>query len=151
MAMVRALHFAWSIARIRRRSRGAIVIGMGLRFLLVVAALLAADTLRAADRLSVRVSPLLSFAPATLVVHAMVTAAEENRAIEVVAESADFYRSSEVELDGERAPRTTRIELRSLPGGTYEVRAILKGPGGTELASVEREINVIDSGQADFR
>ncbi len=62
-----------------------------------------------------------------LVVRAYVEANPANRAIAVVAESDDFYRSSEIQLDGERAPRTNRFEFRSLPSGTYHVKAMLIG------------------------
>jgi len=64
----------------------------------------------------------------------------------VVAESTEFYRSSEIELDGARAPRTSLFEFRSLPPGTYEVRATLRAVDGHSLANVRQQINVIDSG-----
>src|SRR5262245_10458074 len=76
--------------------------------------------------LSILVSPAVSFAPANLVVRATIAADSDNRAVEIVAESSDFYRSSEVQLDGDRAPRTTLFEFRSLPSGVYEVKAILR-------------------------
>ena len=60
----------------------------------------------------------------------MIEADQDNRAVEIIAESADFYRSSEIQLEGDKAPRTTNFEFRSLPPGTYEVRALLIGTGG---------------------
>jgi len=96
-------------------------------------------------RLSMRVSPAVAFAPANLVVRTLIEADPGNRAIEIVAESPDFYRSSEMQLDGERAPRTTMFEFRSLPSGNYSVRAVLKGQGGHEIVSVERKVNVVES------
>jgi hypothetical protein len=101
------------------------------------------------DRLAIRVSPAVCFAPANLVVRATIAADSDNRAVEITAESPDFYRSSEVQLDGERAPRTTLFEFRSLPSGTYEVTATLRGSSGTEIASVRRQVNVIASGGSD--
>jgi hypothetical protein len=108
----------------------------------------AAAPMRASDRLALRVSPTVSFAPANLVVRTTILANEENRSIEVVAESEDFYRSSEMPLEGDRAPRTTSFEFRSLPTGSYQVRAILKGVSGRELASIATQVNVVgnDSG-----
>src|SRR5438270_3670351 len=79
------------------------------------------------ERLTIRVSPAVSFAPANLVVRATITADANNRAVEIIAESADFYRSSAIELDGDRAPRTSMFEFRSLPTGSYEVKAVLRG------------------------
>ncbi|HZP48639.1 MAG TPA: hypothetical protein VFB07_08895 [Vicinamibacterales bacterium] len=66
--------------------------------------------------------------------------------MEIVAESEDFYRSSEIQLDGDSAPRTTQFEFRSLPPGTYEVRAVLYGAGGDARAEVRQQVNVIASG-----
>jgi hypothetical protein len=100
----------------------------------------------ATDRLAMRVSPAVAFAPANLVVRTTVEADAANRAIEIVAESEEFYRSSEIQLDGEHAPRVTQFEFRSLPKGEYLVRAVLKGSRGDELAAVERHVNVVDSG-----
>lgn len=102
--------------------------------------------LGAGERLMLRVSPSVSFAPANLVVRAIVEADPANRAMEIVAESSDFYRSSEVELDGERAPRTTTFEFRSLPSGTYQVKATLRGADGETRASVRSQVDVIESG-----
>jgi hypothetical protein len=95
-----------------------------------------------------RVSPSVAFAPANLVVRTTVEANKENRAIEIIAESEDFYRSSEVPLDGDRAPRTTMFEFRSLPSGEYHVRAVLKGAAGRELASTSSQMNVVSGGSA---
>ncbi|HEY7170478.1 MAG TPA: hypothetical protein VH417_06490 [Vicinamibacterales bacterium] len=105
----------------------------------------AASPIRANDRLALRVSPTVSFAPANLVVRATVEANRDNRSIEIVAESEDFYRSSEMSLDGDRAPRTSLFEFRSLPTGSYQVRATLRGVSGKELASMQTEVNVVGS------
>lgn len=102
--------------------------------------------LGAGERLMMRVSPSVSFAPANLVVRAIVEADPANRAMEVVAESHDFYRSSEIQLDGDRAPRTTTFEFRSLPSGTYQVKATLRGADGQTRALVRSQIDVIESG-----
>jgi hypothetical protein len=122
---------------------------MTLRPLVASLAFTAVAALGAESRLTLGVTPVMSFAPANLKVRAVVSANEENRSIEVIAESAEFYRSGEIELDGDRAPRTTMVEFRSLPSGVYEIRAILKGPGGNRLAIAERQINIIESGIAD--
>jgi hypothetical protein len=98
------------------------------------------------DRLSVRVSPAVAFAPANLNVQATIEADPGNRSIEIIAESPEFYRSSEIQLDGESAPRTTLFQFRSLPTGEYSVRAVLKGQGGHRRATVERKVNVVESG-----
>jgi hypothetical protein len=100
----------------------------------------------AGERISVKVSPAVAFAPANLIVRAMIEADQDNRAVEIIAESADFYRSSQIELEGDKAPRTSTFEFRSLPPGTYEVRALLLGAGGEQRAFARQQINVIASG-----
>jgi hypothetical protein len=78
----------------------------------------AALPLGAGERITMRVAPAVSFAPANLRVRATIEGDAENRAVEVSAESADFYRSSEIQLDGDKAARTSIFEFRSLPPGT---------------------------------
>ena len=100
----------------------------------------------AGERVSLRVTPAVSFAPANLIVRATVESNKDNRAIEIIAESEDFYRSSEMSLDGDHAPRVTLMQFKSLPGGEYRVRAILKGVSGHELASTDTRVNVVTEG-----
>jgi hypothetical protein len=100
----------------------------------------------AGERITMKVSPAVAFAPANLVVRAMIEADAENRAVQIVAESPDFYRSSEVYLEGDKAARTSMIEFRNLPSGTYEVRALLLGAGGRQRAFARQQVNVISSG-----
>jgi hypothetical protein len=121
---------------------------MMLRACLCGLLVMMAGPLGAGERLALKVSPAVCFAPANLVVRATIQADRANRAVEVVAESTDFYRSSEIELDGENAPRTNMFEFRSLPSGTYEVRVTLRGGGGEQIANVRQQVNVIDAGGA---
>ena len=103
---------------------------------------------RTGDRLAMRVSPTVAIAPADLIVRTMVESNAANRSIEIIAESADFYRSSEIPLDGEKAARSAQFAFRSLPSGLYSVRAVLKGANEEPLAQTRREINVV-SGAID--
>jgi hypothetical protein len=105
--------------------------------------------LGAGERISMKVSPSVAFAPANLVVRAMIEADADNRAVEIVAESADFYRSSQIPLEGDKAPRTSQFEFRSLPPGVYEVRAMLIGAGGQQRAYARQQVNVMASGAGD--
>src|SRR5262245_42664653 len=100
----------------------------------------------AKEPLSIRVSPSVSFAPATMVVRTSIEPDILNRAIEVVADSEQFYRSSIVQLDGERAPRTSIFEFRSLPPGEYEVKAALIGADGHAKAIARTSVTVVESG-----
>jgi hypothetical protein len=117
---------------------------MGVRTTLVGVVLLFSGVVGANDRLAMRVSPAVAFAPANLVVRTTVEPDPSNRAMEIIAESPEFYRSSEVQLDGEHAPRTSMFEFKSVPSGEYMVRAVLKGQGGRELATIDRQVNVVE-------
>jgi hypothetical protein len=81
----------------------------------------------ASDKVSVKVSPTVSFAPATLVIKTRVEPDPDNREMDVVAESGEYHRSSAVQLDGDRAPLTSTFEFRSLPPGDYQITAMVIG------------------------
>ena len=115
----------------------------------VIGILILTGTVRARTdekTLAINVSPAVAFAPATLIVRARIEADSRNRAVEIVAESQDFYRASEMTLDGDKAPMTNVFELRSLPSGTYEIKATLLDAGGQARASVRSSVNIISSG-----
>lgn len=112
-------------------------------FITVVLGLLAMSPLGAGERLTMRVSPQVARAPATLVVHAVAEQDPANRALKIQLDSADYYRSSLMQLDGEEAPRTTRVQYEDLPGGTYEVRVTLFGADGKPRASATQEITIL--------
>jgi len=107
--------------------------------------------LGAGERLTLKASPAVAFAPANLVVRTTILADADNRAVEIVAESDDFYRSSQIQLEGERAARITTFEFRSLPPGTYEVRANLLGADGRSRAMSRQQVNVIANGSGENR
>jgi hypothetical protein len=113
-----------------------------LGMLMVTAAL----PLGAGEKMTMKVSPAVAFAPANLIVRATILADADNRAVEIIAESDDFYRSSMIQLEGDHAARTSMFEFRSLPPGTYEVRANLFGTDGQQRATSRQQINVIASG-----
>ena len=85
-------------------------VGAWLTFLVI----LTAAGVGANDKLALRVSPAVAFAPATLRVQTTIEASAANRSVEIIAESEEFYRSSEMQLDGEAAPRTIRVPTIAL-------------------------------------
>jgi hypothetical protein len=97
----------------------------------------------AGERVDVRVKPLVAFAPADLQVQASFPADQDNRALQIIAESHNFYSSSEIHLEGEKGPTTTTVEFRSVPVGLYSVRVVVKGTGGKEIASARTEVNIV--------
>jgi hypothetical protein len=96
----------------------------------------------ATDGVAIQVTPAVAFAPATVRVKATVDRNDANRAIEVVAESASFYRSSEIQLDGDEAPRTSLFQFKDLPAGDYEVTALLIDAEGQQHA-VSKQLRVV--------
>jgi hypothetical protein len=100
-----------------------------------------AEPLGAGQPLSLQVSPLTAMAPAFVRVSVAVEANPDNRSLEVVAQSADFYRSSRIALDGDHAPRRAVFEYRNLPPGLYEVSGVLVGDAG-KRATVTRIVKV---------
>jgi hypothetical protein len=108
--------------------------------------MLIALPLGAGGRLTMTASPAVSFAPANLIVRAIVEADPENRWMEIIADSGDFYRASSIQLEGEKAPRTIMFEFRSLPPGTYHVRGVVSGSGGQARAFAQQHVSVIGSG-----
>jgi hypothetical protein len=92
--------------------------------------LLAASTLDGSEPLRMRVTPALGTAPGFLTVRVSVETVPDDRFLEVVAESADFYRSSQITIDGRNASRLSIFEFRNLPTGRYQVTGVLVGTHG---------------------
>jgi hypothetical protein len=103
---------------------------------------LASSSLGAGVSLAVE-APAVMLVHGPLVVSTVVEPDSANRAVQVIAESPDFYRSSQVQLNGDIAPRRTTFEFKELPSGTYEIRAVLFGAGEKQRALVVRTLEVI--------
>lgn len=106
---------------------------------LLCSCLLGASLLNSSELLAMRVA---AYGPASLTVQIMIKSDAGNRALAVTAEAPDFYRSSQIPLDGERAPRVAVFHLRSLPTDVYQVTGILVGPKGPR-AKVTRIARVL--------
>jgi hypothetical protein len=100
----------------------------------------------AGPELTMRVTPAHSPAPANVRIQIRIEPHAENRVLVVVADSEEFFRSSEIQLDGDRAPRTLAVEFRSLPAGEYVVESVLTDASGSPRASLRRHMLVTPSG-----
>jgi hypothetical protein len=96
----------------------------------MVGLLAAARGLNGGEALRMQVTPSVSRAPALLTVRVNVQAAAENRLLQVTAESPDFYRSSQIQIDGANNPPLNVFEFRNLPQGMYHVTTVLVGMNG---------------------
>jgi hypothetical protein len=103
-------------------------------------------SVEAGEKISLKASPEISYAPARLTVRTAIESDPENRALEIVIDSPDFYRSSLVQLEGDQAPRTSVVEFRGVPSGNYEISARLLGENGESRAYARRLVEVIANG-----
>jgi hypothetical protein len=103
-----------------------------LAALTIIGMLTASGTTVATEKLTLRVTPNVSSAPSTVIVKATVAKNADNRWLHIEADSGEFFRSSEIQLDGERAPVVTEFRLPNLPGGEYIVKAVLRDSMGEE-------------------
>lgn len=95
------------------------------------------------EPLKLAVTPAHSFAPATVKIRARIEPSAENRVLAIVVDGADFYRSSEIPLDGDQAPRTVELQFTALPGGDYDVYAVLTDGVGRRRAIVHQPATVL--------
>jgi hypothetical protein len=94
----------------------------------------AAARLDGGQALTVRVTPTMARQPASVKVLAVIEADDRNRSLEVIVRSSDYFRSSQVQVDGLGTQRVWEIEFRDVPQGNYEVTGILTGTEGRRAA-----------------
>ena len=103
-----------------------------LAALTMIGMLSASGVTGANEKLTLRVTPNVSSAPSTVIVKATVAKNSDNRWLLIEADSGTFFRSSEIQLDGDKAPLVTEVRLPNLPGGEYTVMAVLRNSMGEE-------------------
>ena len=89
-----------------------------------------------------RATPLIAFAPAGVRVEMWIPPHEDNRRLEVRCQNEEFYRESDVQLDGDKSGALQSVEWRALPEGIYEVQASLwgiHGLRGSDRIQVQRQ------------
>jgi hypothetical protein len=89
----------------------------------------------AGERISLELSRRIMSSPGRLTARVFIERDEVNRALEIVAESPVFYRSSLIPIDGDRAPRVTEVTFKGLPVGEYVVAAVLHDELGNRSTS----------------
>src|SRR5262245_50942190 len=103
-------------------------------------------TTNADECMSMKVSPMQALAPVNLRVRVHVEPNADNRVLRIVADSPAFYRSSQIPLEGDRAPKTFTIEYPNVPGGQYEVTSVLFNSIGRERATIRESAHVVPVG-----
>lgn len=95
------------------------------------------------EGLRLRVSPEMTMEPAWIRVQTTIEPDAQNRALRIIIDSEAYLRSSQVELDGDKPPRTSVFQYRDLPAGDYEVRGVLIGRDGHQRAIAQRSVIVL--------
>lgn len=93
------------------------------------------------DSLRLAVSPKFSLTPGTFRAVAIVEPDAENRWLVLCAQSAEYYRSSTIQLDGARAARRYEMFFERLPSGKYLIQARVERADG-ELIIKDSIVNV---------
>ena len=95
--------------------------------------------------LKLSVTPAHAFAPATLRIRATVEPNAANRKLAVIADGVNFYRSSEIPLDGEQAPKMVETRFADLPDGEYDISAVLTDLSGHARAIAHQSVRVMEA------
>ena len=90
------------------------------RAALVAALVSLVGVVHAEDVLKLHVQPIV-YEKDDLVVQVRLSKNDDNRFMKVVATSAGYYGSSEMQLDGQETSPLKVVRFRSLPAGWYEV------------------------------
>jgi hypothetical protein len=105
---------------------------VALLFTLVVA-----PSLRGSQRVALRVSPVVAMEPAALTIRATVEPSDENRKLSVTLDSDDYSTSSDIPLEGRNSARLNVLEIRDVPSGLYEIRAVVSGTSGPIASTIQ--------------
>ena len=99
----------------------------------------------AKEVVSIRLHGYVFAAPATIPVTVAVEPAAKNRMLVVEADGDSYFRSSAVTLDGADEKRLHTMEFKSLPAGSYVVRAQVLSATDV-LATASEGLQVIGEG-----
>ena len=108
-----------------------------------VISMAAPASVHADNPLSASVTPQVAYAPAKVQALVRVAPHPDNRILRVTLESASYYRSSDVPLEGAQAPAAHWLRWRSVPAGTYVVTLELRRSTGDHRFLVGGRIRVL--------
>lgn len=98
--------------------------------------------------LAVRVTPRFALVGAWVQTAVRVTPDADNRLLRIMVDSEDYFRSSDVQLDGAYAARTHYLRLKDLPAGEYSLLAVVYGSRG-ERARMQHRFQLWSSQECD--
>lgn len=82
------------------------------------------------DEVTLRLTPRFVSAPGYLRSLIRVTPNAANRVLRVEIDSAEYYRSSDVQLDGASAPTSHFMDWKAVPAGKYDLIVSVLDPSG---------------------
>src|SRR5918993_5875088 len=88
---------------------------------------LAVPVFGAEDELTVRLPSFVTHSASLLRAQIWIPRDSDNRVLRITLDSGSFYRSSDVPLEGDRAPQSHTLVWHALPPGSYEVTVQLVG------------------------
>ena len=91
------------------------------------------------DELTLRLTPRFVSAPGYLRSLIRVAPNADNRVLRVEIDSAGYYRSSDIQLEGASAPMSHFVDWKAVPAGKYDLIVSVLGPSGD--TRVMRKIN----------
>jgi hypothetical protein len=92
--------------------------------------------------INVRLSPP-AFEPRDMRVFVQVKPHPDNRLLRLVIDADDYYRSTDIPLDGADAPKTHSLVWRSVPPGRYIFSATVYGPGGSRGQFIQQRSDIV--------
>lgn len=90
------------------------------------------------DEVTLRLTPRFVSAPGYLRSLVRVVPNAENRVLRVAIDSNRYYRSSDIQLEGDSAPESHFVDFKGVPAGKYDLVVTVLGPGGD--ARVQRQL-----------
>ena len=123
--------------------RSAIALGT-----ILVVAMISGVSSPAKEVVEIRLRTAVWSAPATVPIIVAVEPGADNRALFIEADGEDYYRSSEVELDGEKEKRLHTIEFKSLPAGAYVLRAEVRSD--TKVLGTSQQKLLVTGARGEF-
>ena len=87
--------------------------------------------------ITVHVTPLFAIEGSSVQAMVRVAPNAENRMLRITVDAENYYRSSELQLDGDTAAVTHYLPLNALPAGDYAFLAVVFGPQGERARSSE--------------
>jgi len=90
-----------------------------------------AQAVKPADAVTLRLTPRFVSAPGYLRSLIRVLPNAENRLLRVSIDSDAYYRSSDIQPDGDSAPTSHWVDFKGVPAGRYELTVEVIGQTGT--------------------